>query len=207
MIFSQDPLYLAAMGIYIVPLVIGIFRFKILNLEMKLILLWFFLAMVCDWYVFWIMIANKSANWTRYYYLPVEYTLIAFAFSRWLKNRNIQRILVFSIPIFIAICIISALAKDSLLFNDNLTIPLSCLIYTIISLYILISLLNENYAFIYKNHKFWICAGLLLYSASGVIFYSLSNYYPLYIFFQINTSIMIVSTVFYSIGLVCYRPQ
>jgi hypothetical protein len=207
MIFNQDPLYLAALAIYVVPVVIGLFRFKQLNLEMRLILLWFFLAMVVDWFAFGMMLVHKSANWTRYYYIPVEYAIIAFAFSRWSLNPLIKRILVLSIPVFIAICILSALAKDNLLFNDNLTLPLSCLLYAIISLYTLISLINENYSLIYKNYIFWICAGLLLYSVSGVIFYSLSNYYPLYIFFQINTVTMLVSTVFYSVGLLCYPPR
>jgi hypothetical protein len=205
--FNQDPLYLAALAICAVPVIIGLFRFKRFNIELKLILLWFFLAMACDWYVFWMMLAHKSANWTRYYYLPAEYAIIAFAFSRWSTNERIKRLLILSIPIFIAICVISAIAKDSLLFDDNLTLPLSCLLYAIISLYTLISLINENYSPIYKNYIFWICAGLLLYSVSGVIFYSLSNYYPLYIFFQINTVTMLVSTVFYSVGLICYPPR
>jgi hypothetical protein len=204
MILEQDPLYLAALAIYVVPVVIGLFRFKQLNLEMRLVLLWFFLAMVIDWFAFGMMLAHKSANWTRYYYIPVEYAIIAFAFSRWSLNQRLKRLLILSIPIFMAICVISALAKDNLLFNDNLTIPLSCLLYAIISLNMLISLLNTNYVAIHKNFIFWICAGLLLYSASGVIFYSLSNYYPLYIYFQINTATMIVSTIFYSIGLLCY---
>jgi hypothetical protein len=205
--FKQDPLYLFALAIYAVPIIIGLFRFKRFHLEMKLILLWFFLAMACDWYVFWMMLAHKTANWTRYYYIPTEYAIIAYVFSRWTINEGIKRILVLSIPIFIAICVISALAKDSLLFNDNITLPFSCLLYAIISLYTLISLIYENYTLIYKSHIFWICAGLLLYSASGVIFYSLSNYYPLYIYFQINAVAMIVSTVFYSIGLLCYPPR
>jgi hypothetical protein len=165
------------------------------------------LGMVIDWTVFFLMIIHKYINWTRYIYIPIEYSVLMVIFSIWQEDRKIKKILLWSIPVFIGICIISALYRKDFTFFDGLTISLSCLIYAAISLFTLVGLLYKNVGNIYKNYIFWVCSALVLYGASGVIFYSLTNYYPSYTPVRINAGIASISNIFYMIGFLCYRPR
>jgi hypothetical protein len=186
------------------PVAAGIINYRNLKKDMKILLFLFVVGTIIEMVA---TLINEHINWTRYIYVPLEYCLFMLVLSSWQENRNIKNITLWSIPLFIGICLISVLFRKDFTFIDSTTISLSCVLYASICLFTLIGLLYKDTGSLYKHYIFWICSGLLLYSANGVIFYSLTNYFQSTIIWQIGAIATIISNICYVIGFLCYRPQ
>lgn len=199
--------YLFYLPTVFVAVAIGGYRFKKLNLEMRL-LFWLFVAAAIEELVLVVLARTGHQNsWTSLIYAAIEYSIFGLVFSRWIVNSIIRNALIISIPLFIITEIIALFAASNMAITSFFVFSLSSVFYVLYSSYMLIQLQKEDYGDLFESYKFWVTAGLLFYSAGSIVFYVITifmvNKIAYFLFLAVNG----ISYGIYSKGFLCNTPQ
>ena len=187
------------------PLSSGIYTYRWLKPEMKILLLLFVIAALVEGYTFYQALNRASLHWVHHLYAPLEYSLLAFVFSFWQKKAILIRALRLSIPIFILVCAVSIFTLENLKNLNNFTASLSNTLYVVVSAYTLLNLQRNDSGSIYKDYRFWISSALLLYSTSSLAYFAFHNYFFSFMIWAIHVTFNIVANLLYSMGFICQR--
>ena len=111
-------------------------------------------------------------------YIAIEYSLLVYFFSIYIKNNSVKKTVLFSLPVFIAFCLFDFLneKKPGLPF-----IPASVehIVLLIIIIYYFFEVMQETVVEpIYQKAIFWICVAFII-NSSGNFFlflYSKNSY-------------------------------
>jgi hypothetical protein len=108
------------------------------------------------------------------YYSPVEYTLLTLVFASLLSVRLVRRVLLISIPAFLAFWAIShfSLSLDSPF--DNTVLTVESILLCGVAILTLIDLVRNNFV-INLHPGFWIIIAVLIYFAGNLIFFAMWN--------------------------------
>jgi len=119
------------------PLVVGLYKYRWLSVEMKILLILFFIASLVDGYSLY-QAFNQCGNiWYLHFYTPIEYGILALVFSCWIKEKIIKRILRLSIPLFILIFVMNKIFIESMDYFDYITASIESIVLIAISVYVL----------------------------------------------------------------------
>jgi hypothetical protein len=107
---------------------------------------------------------------------PIQYMIIALMFRSVIKDKNIKRWMLRSIPLFWLVAIFFTLFVQSLNEYSTYSLLLKYVLITPIVLYYLIEILNapDDYE-LTREPAFWIGTGLLFHSVGNVFAQGISN--------------------------------
>ncbi len=196
------PFYIVYMASVAVPMSIGAYGYRRLNFEMKLLLALMVITLAVDGLALYLAYDVGNNNWVHHIYLPIEYGLIGFIFSRWQKMTFDKNVILFSIPLFVIACVMSVIVFNNLDQLNVLTTSLSCILYAAISSYTLFHLLKDDAGSISSDYRFWVSSALLLYSAGALSFFVFTKDFPN--IWYVNVVINIVVYLTYGVGFLCH---
>lgn len=177
----------------LIPLIIGAFGYRRLKIDMKILLALISLTFFVEIFVFYLSHEKANSIWVHNIYLPLEYILIALIFSKWHQKVIFGNIIMFSIPVFLIIHIVSLIKIGDINQINSFSISLSCTFYVCISTYALINLLKDDFGSIYQDYRFWVCSALLLYSAGSIAFWAFSRIIVSFLLYYIHLGVNIIA--------------
>jgi hypothetical protein len=190
------------------PLIVGLKTWQKNIPGMKLLMAVFIITLLVDGYAFYQNARGADFEWSRYLFTPLEYALLAYIFSRWQKPEFLGRIIRFSIPLFLIICLLNALAKDTLKTTNNFTASVACVLYIVISMITIAAFARNGLGRILKEPRIWVSFALLLYSAGSLTYFAFLMFLPislLYPLSYVHNSLNIATNLLYTGGYLCQR--
>lgn len=200
-------LYYGTIFSFFIPLIPGIRYFARLDMQMRMLVLLLVAVGITESTTVYIsLVSNKSFHWVHHIYFPIEYTLFALIFSRWIKRNLYSRLVLYTIPTVVIFAIYNSLFLQSIKLLNSYVITLGLICYTIITLYVLHQIMNEDLGKILKNHIFWVSTGLLIFSTGDLgyfAFYPLVTEHYLIAIWAIHAILNIIVHIFYCVGIIC----
>lgn len=185
------------------PMSTGLFRYKHLTTDMKLLLVVFILAFMTEMASTYLFYNKMSLQWVHHLYTPLEYTFMVMALSYWQLNSKFRKALRWSIPIFILICLSTMIDPEHLKLLNGFTASLAYLTYGVVVTITLINLQKNDDGTIFKNGRFWFCSGMLLYSAGALVFFVFNTLFlttPIVGIWIFHLVLNTCANIIYSIG-------
>jgi len=200
------PLYVTAVLSVPLPLFAGLYFYRRLKREMKILLVLFAIVTLVEGYTFYQTLNQTNYYWVHHIYMPLEYGLLVWVFSYWQNYPFLKRALRLSIPVFVLICIIKMLSLENLMNPNSFTASVAYASYVGISSYTMISLQEQNPCAIHKDFRFWVGSALLVYSTGGLAYFAFRdtvvNKFMIEIW-SIHAILNIIAHILYSIGFIC----
>ena len=196
--------YMVYLASLVVPTSIGTYGYRQLKSGMKLLLALMVITIAVDSFGFYLAIDQRNTNWLYHIYLPVEYGLIGLIFSRWQKTTFNKNVILFSIPLFVIVCVTSVIVFRNLDQLNVFTTSLSCILYAVISSYTLYQLQKDDSGSLYKDYRFWVSSALLLYSAGALSFFAFGKLFPSPIIWYAHVAVNIVVYITFGAGFLCH---
>jgi len=145
---------------FALPLTAGIFYIRRLDGPMKLLVLLMMVVGITEVSSFFLIeILKIQYYWIHHLYSPVEYTLFALIFSKWINHRLYSKLIKYSIPVFLILSIFNSLFLQNLNELNSYAITLGQIIYTAVTLYVLYQVMAEDSGHILQHHMFWVSTG------------------------------------------------
>lgn len=132
-----------------------------------------------------------NSNLIYYIYLPFEYLMLTLFFAKSVKMNSSQRIIVFSIPVYLMIYVALLFYYYPKFEYPGMIYNLGCLIIIIWAVIRLFNLEIVDEVSIVKNPLFWICTGLLI-LYTGVFFYNAVYNYLLHAKSELASSLRLI---------------
>lgn len=158
-----------------VPLAAGIYSFRKLNSELKILVAFFALVVLVEAYCFYQTYNSGNTMWVFRFYTPVEYSFLVLVFSFWQKRAFLRKMLLYSIPLFVMICVGSELFLATSNNFDNFTASLESILLVAISSFTLLGINLEDGGNILGDPRFWVGTAVLIYFAGNLMIFSLSK--------------------------------
>jgi len=134
-----------------------------------------FLSILAEILVYTFHKNKLNYNLIYHLYVPIEYALISIYFILLTKNKTIKSIIKWSIPLYIAICIVISI-HNSFQKHPGLQINLEGLLLITWSIITLFSIEVKINTIITSLPIFWICVALLIYHSGIFTFTGIYNY-------------------------------
>lgn len=180
-----------------------------LSRQMRLLIVYFGEGLFAE--ILFAYLGSKGINnlWLLHLFTIIDYCLLIAVFALWQKNILLRRILQISIPLIIILGIISILYLENIRHFNNFTRPMTSLILTMVSAYTLFELNTEKIVSLFREPRFWVCSGVVLYFTSTLLIFSLSNillnlpHHLVRVIFEFNIIMNIVANIIYTRGFLC----
>ncbi len=190
------------------PFIAGLFVYKRLSKELRFLMLFFTGNVVFDLIFSYLAINNIRNLWLFHIYTVFEYGFWIYFFSFLLKNELVRSILRISIPIFILFWFSVKLLWEEWFFFNTVTRPLNSLILIMVSLYTLHQFNKENIYSLFREPRFWIIVGVLVYFSGNILLFSMTNIvlesHPGV--WLLHSILNILANLCFTRGLLCTRP-
>lgn len=89
----------------VIPFMVGVYYYKRAEIEMRILTYLFAFTFLISLLIYLLCKLGLKFYWAQHVYTPVEYTFWMVIFYRWIGNAKIKRLVIISIPIFLAICV------------------------------------------------------------------------------------------------------
>jgi len=199
--------YLIYLTTVFIAVAIGGFRFKKHNFEMRM-LFWLFVVAAIEEVVMLVLARTGHHNsWTSLIYKAIEYSMLGLIFSRWIENPIARNTLIISIPLFIITEIIGLFVASNMANLTFFILSLATVFYALYSSYTLIQLQLNDYGNLFMDHRFWVTAALLFYSAGTIVFYVITMFVVSNVVYYLFLAVNGISYGIYSKAFLCDIPQ
>ena len=167
--------------LYIVVLIqfgaicVGGFRYRSLPQPLRLLeylLVFAFIMTIIEW-----ILASQSINtlWAAHISTIVEFVIVLIIFSFWMRH-DLSRLVSFGCLIgFIIFWIISKLLFEPFSQFDGWTAAVSKIIQITFSSIMLVEVIKDSDLDWSKDPRFWVAAGIIIYSAGSLFLFALFN--------------------------------
>lgn len=157
------------------PFLAGLFVLKRLSKELRFLML-FFAGNVMFELVFAYLAINSVRNlWLFHIYTVFEYGFLIYFFSFLQKNELVRSFFRISIPIFILFWLNVKLLWEDWFFFNTVTRPLNALILILVSTITLHQFNKENINHLFREPRFWMIVGVLVYFSGNILLFSMTN--------------------------------
>ena len=188
----------------LVPLIIGLVYFRHIRLEMKILVIFFFLTCLMEAILVYQAYNAKYNLWLIHYFTPLEYGIFALTFSYWQDKNRVRKLLWASIPGFILYFGCVEAFFDSPGSFDSYAASLEGLILIGISTYTMINLKTEDIYQPIRDPRFWICSAVLIYFSGNLMLFAWSKVIMVW---WIHNLLNIISNLIFAGGFLCLRRQ
>ncbi len=159
----------------VIPLVVALFLFKKLSIEMKLFVGYFAITLSVDSISLYLIMTDRSVFWMHHYFTLFEYFTFALLFLYWQKKRLGKLVSVLSMPIFAIFWIVSKKYFEQPNDFDYLTSTTESILLMAISILYFLESAEYAYPRISKRYSFWVTSGVLIYFSSNFLTFILAN--------------------------------
>jgi hypothetical protein len=192
-----------------VPLVVGLFYYRRLMREMKILVLYLSISFIFELSLFLLGLLGINNLWMVQVWTIIEYIFIVVLFSYWMKVGKIRMVLIYSVIPFIIFYIIDvALLSEVDKFNSY-SRSVECLIFSGVAGYALYDLSKTHTGSLWQNFRFYLILAVFLYFTGSLMIYALSNLVIEYAFnialpfFMIPLVLNSISYFLYAGGILC----
>ncbi len=197
--------------IEIVAGLVGGFRYRNLSHPLK-ILEWLIIVSILEAGLQWILASYNIRNlWTSHFYTLIEIAFLVFIYSSWTKKREYRLMLWLCLSAFIVLWVVSKFTFEPLSLLDGWTAAVSKVLQITFSAMILVDIVKESDVVWTSDSRFWVVAGIIIYSAGSLFFSALYNVMlqvspdRLIVIMSMNWILMIVTYLFYARAFLCKR--
>lgn len=183
--------------------IIGISRYNRLTSDMKLLFFFMVATFIVESFSLYLAYYRGNNNWLHNIFLPIQYVMLVAVFQKWQRNKIIRNIFLLSVPVFLIADMVSIIAISGFYNMNGVALSLSCVFYAAISSFTLYNLEQNDSGLIYRDYRFWICSGLLIYSAGNLSFFAFIKLFPSYEIWYIHIVVNIATYILYGIGFLC----
>ena len=194
---------LAAIGSTAIPIFAGVFRLFRLKTEMALLLCLLTLMLNFELYSLSLYLNGKNPYWLQHVYSPIEYIFVIVIFSFWIDNARFRKMLFISIPVFILLAVVTVMTFESLDISNGFMASISCIAYIVVSLLVIHNIFTTKNGLVYKNYKFWVSAGFLLYSSGSILYFSFYDFLASYHLWLFHNICNVLANIIFTIGFLC----
>jgi hypothetical protein len=187
----------------ILPFAAGLIFIRRLKPEMRALVGLFGVVAAIEILSLYFGFRRININWVAHFYTPMEYAVFGIVFAAWQANRIWRLLLVISIPLFILFCAWDYVFHSDPLYTNHFTASISCFLYIVITVYTLIVVERQHQGTIVSDFRFWILAGLLIYSAGSIPFFVFFNRFHSYAIWALHNGLNLVANSFYTAGIIC----
>ena len=207
LLFDKYPLDFISQLSSILPIVVGLFTFKHLNKNIKIILLLFCMYFIGDTYMIWLGIFQKNNLFILNIYPIGIIILLTAAYVPIFISLSAKRLVVSVAIVFLLTCI-----ANFKIFEISSVDLFLCRIYTIalMLLYFNNTLSDMRVKNILIHSQFWISSGLIIY-ATGTFFISIFSEFifnpnlvddtTFNAYWNLNNVLFLILVAFSSIGI------
>ncbi len=200
---SYYPFYYAMLISTLIPIIIGIIGFRRLGPELKILWGLLVISVLVDLYTFRrSTVYGVNSQSAHFFYILIEYCVYAFVFSFWQDKRLIKNMFRYSMIFIVLIGTLRFSSINNAGNFESFFASLTSVLFVIISAYTLFALQLGDFGSIYKNFRFWISAGLLLYAAGSIGFLAFINIHRSTTVWIANVIVNIISYFLYGTGFI-----
>jgi hypothetical protein len=186
-----------------IPVGAGVSYFPRLKLDTKILVVLFGITFLVDATTIYFSFKTVNINWIQHFYTPVAYIFLVTVFALWQERPIIKKAYIWSIPVFVLICFRDISDTHNLQYSNDFTAALSCAIYILATSHFLVNIERREGGTILRNYRFWILAGLLIYSAGSLAYFAFFRLFYSYFVWGIHGVLDIVTNIFFATGIIC----
>lgn len=191
------------------PAIAGIVCYRHLGKAAKILAYYYLLVVLVEFFLRFLPKLGYTNTWVYHFFDPVEYLFIALAFSYWMKNKKVAKILKFSIPVFWTISLANSLRMSDIFHYSYAALSVAYLVYVFVSSYAIYKIITYENEIITLNPVFWLAGSLLIMSANNELWYALHDLWvtsqKYLLIFNLHKVFNLISFVLSSAGLILYR--
>jgi hypothetical protein len=195
----------------VVTVIVGGFRYRILPRPLR-ILVWLIVFNVGETAIEWTLASFSIHNlWISHINTLVEFFFMVLLFSSWVKQKRIRLVLLVCFMTFIVLWITSKFSFEPFTHIDGWTATLSKILQVVFSIVLLLDVVKEVEIIWTNDPRFWVAAGIIIYSAGSLFMFALFNKMlmvspdRLRFVWSLNWILMIVSNLLYVRGFLCKK--
>jgi hypothetical protein len=192
-----------------VPLLVGLFYYRSLIREMKILVLYLSISFIFELSLFLLGLLGVNNLWMVQVWTIIEYIFIVVLFSYWLKESKIRKMLIYStIPFIIFYIIDVALLSEINKFNSY-SRSVESLIFSGVAGYALYDLSKAHTGSLWQNFRFYLVLAVFLYFTGSLMIFALSNLLIEYtsnlakLLFMIPMILNLISYFLFAGGILC----
>lgn len=160
----------------ILPLGLGIFNWKYLNFNLKILSVYLFLSALID--ITTLQLANNLINNLPllYVFTVLEFTLFSLIYYNIFRPLRLKKTVIAMAVLFFLVVILSLYNQGA---STYASIPrtLECALFTFYAITYFYRILSTSFvARVEKDAMFWYNGGILVYFAGSLLFFSLSSF-------------------------------
>lgn len=194
--------------------VLGLWKFKTLQQEVKLLVALLVILVVIEGLSLYLILSYEGNNlWLSHLVTLLQYVVLAWILAQWQSQEGKRRGILISIWVFIGLWLAAKLTVEGFNQYDNYTATLSGAMLVVIAAQTLQQLNYGNLKNFFRNSRFWISLGVLVYFSGTLIFLALINEIvrlsssAILLAWSIQWLITVVSNILYAEGIICQRRQ
>ena len=158
------------------PLGLGIFKWKFLSFELKILSAYLFFSLLTDIITLHLAVNSINNHHLLYVFTVLEYSLFSIIYYRIFNSRQLKTVIVVIAILFFAVVLLTLYIEGA---SSYPSIPRTCesVIFTIFAiLYFYKILRTGSGSRVERNAIFWYNGGILVYFAGSLLFFSLSSF-------------------------------
>lgn len=174
-----DPiLLLLAVSSYsaILPLGLGVFKWKHLSFELKILSAYLLLSLLTD--VVTLQLAINSINNLSllYVFTVLEFLLFSTIYYKIYRSLRLKRVIIIVAIVFLGVVVFN-LYEQGIASYATAPRTIESIIFTTYSIIYFYQIVRGSFAYkVEKDSMFWFNGGILVYFAGSLLFFSLSSY-------------------------------
>jgi hypothetical protein len=140
-----------------------------------LMLLWLLTSFTAIWLIQYGGLKNNL--FVFHISTPLEYIVLAMLYRKIIASAAVKKMILFSIPAFLALCILFSVFIQTPDTNNSYTIIMESVILVLLSLFFLReTLLLQQITVLHRYGLFWISVGILFYFTGNLVIEGMLNY-------------------------------
>jgi hypothetical protein len=194
------------------PICAGVYKMKVLHLEMKLFVLYLIIgligAVLVNWFTgdqwTWIIINITTL---------IEYCVIMFIIFTWQESLTMKRIITVLLWAYILFWFTAKISFEPMTKLNSITVSISQVILALSAGYTLFVVIENHAQPLLRYQLFWMLiafilnyTGTLIPTALGGVFFTQPGE-ALTLLYSINWVLVIISNIFFTIGILCHPIQ
>lgn len=192
-----------------VPLVVGLYYYRLLIREMKILVLYLSISFIFELSLFFYGSFGINNLWLIQVWTIIEYIFFVILFSFWIQEGKFRKMLIYSTIPFIIFYITDIVLLSEVDKFNNYSRSVECLIFSGVAGYALYDLSKAHTGSLWQNFRFYLILAVFLYFTGSLMIYALSNLVIEYAFnialqfFMIPLVLNSISYFLFAGGILC----
>lgn len=168
-------LYIFISLLQLVPLYIGLYRFKKLDKNLKLIFYLVLIGILISFSMIYFGMTYRFNSWLMHIYTIVEFILISYFYYRLFSQKIFRTIILILFGIFSVIVILNKIFLETFDKIDNYTLTIESIIILIITSMFLVDYLIKHLIVNIRDYRILLTIGYMIYFGGNLFIFTLSN--------------------------------